>query len=118
MAGLKVALDHLASRTDWHQAYIVSDSQAALLYLGQISWRWTRASIWEVHRRALALRRAGHHVTLWWALGHADIEGNEATDTEAHIAASGTRSGTEPFLVSRSMLDHHLRQWYRSQAQA
>ena len=26
MAGLQLALDHLASRTDWHQVYIVSDS--------------------------------------------------------------------------------------------
>ena len=117
MAGLKLALDHLATRTDWHQAYIVSDSQAALLQLGRISWRRPRASIWEVHRRALALRRAGHQVALWWAPGHADIEGNEAADTEARIAASGTRLGTETFSVSRSMLDHHLRLWYRSQAQ-
>ena len=31
LAGIRLALDHLASRTDWHQAYIVSDSQAALL---------------------------------------------------------------------------------------
>ena len=26
MAGIKLVLDHLASRMDWHQAYIVSDS--------------------------------------------------------------------------------------------
>ena len=55
---------------------------------------------------------------LWWAPGHADIEGNEAADIEARTAASGTRSGTEPFSVSRSMLDRQLRLWYRSQAQA
>ena len=118
MAGLRLALDHLATRTDWHQAYIVSDSQAALLQLGGISWRRTRASIWDVHCRASALRRAGHRVELWWAPGHADIEGNEAADTEARAATSGTRSGTEPFSVSRSMLDRQLRLWYRSQAQA
>ena len=60
MAGIRLALDHLATRTDWHQAYIVSDSQAALLQLGGISWRQTRASIWDIHCRAWALRRAGH----------------------------------------------------------
>ena len=31
LAGIRLALDHLSSRTDWHQVYIVSDSQAALL---------------------------------------------------------------------------------------
>ena len=55
---------------------------------------------------------------LWWAPGHADIEGNEAADSEARTAALGIRSGTEPFLVSRSMMDRHLLQWYHSQAQA
>ena len=55
---------------------------------------------------------------LWWAPGHADIEGNEAADSEARAAALGTRSGTEPFSVSRSMLDRHLLQWYHSQARA
>ena len=57
-------------------------------------------------------------MALWWAPGHAGIEGNEAADSEARIAASRLRSGTESFSVSRSMLDHHLRLWYRSQAQA
>ena len=46
--GLRLALDHLATQTDWYQAYIVSDSQAALLQLGGISWRRIRASIWDV----------------------------------------------------------------------
>ena len=31
LAGIRLALNHLASQTDWHQVYIVSDSQAALL---------------------------------------------------------------------------------------
>ena len=118
LAGIRLALDHLASRTDWHQAYIVSDSQAALLQLCGVSWRRTRASIWEVFRRALTLRQAGRHLELWWAPGHAGIEGNETADSVARAAASGVRSGTEPFSVSRSMLDHHLLQWYHSQAQA
>ncbi|MCG8454391.1 MAG: hypothetical protein MI717_14560 [Spirochaetales bacterium] len=55
---------------------------------------------------------------LWWAPGHADIEGNEAADIEARTAALGTRLGIEPFSVSRSMLDHQLHLWYHSQAQA
>ena len=118
LAGIRLALDHLASRTDWHQAYIVSDSQAALLQLCNISWRRTRASIWEVFRRALTLRQAGHHLELWWAPGHAGIEGNETADSVARAAASGVRSGTEPFSVSRSMLDHHLLQWYQLQAKS
>ena len=77
LAGIRLALDHLTLRTDWLQAYIVSDSQAALLQLSSVGGRQTRASIWEVQRRALALCQAGHHVELWWAPGHADIEGNE-----------------------------------------
>ena len=35
-----------------------------------------------------------------------------------YVVCSRLRSGTEPCSVSHSMLDHHLRQWYRSQAQA
>ena len=116
MVGLRLALDHLATRTDWHQAYIVSGSQAALLQLGGISWRRTRASIWDVHCWASALYRARHQIELWWAPGHADIEGNEAADIEARAVVLGTQSGTEPFSMSRSMLDRQLRLWYRSQA--
>ena len=116
LAGIRLALDHLASQIGWHHVYIVSDSQVALLQVRNVGWRQTRTSIWEVHRRALALHQAGHHVELWWAPGHADIEGNEAADSVARTAALGTRSGTEPFSVSRSMLDHHLFQWYHSQA--
>ena len=47
---------------------------------------------------------------LWWAPGHADIEGNEVADFVARTAALGAHFGTEPFSVSRSMLDHHLLQ--------
>ena len=53
-----------------------------------------------------------------WAPAHANIEGYETVGTEARAATVGIRSGIEPFLVSRSMLDCHLLQWYRLQAQA
>ena len=86
----------------------IGGQDVAHTHVSSVGWRQTRASIWEVQRQALALRQAGHHVELCWAPGHADIKGNEAADSEARTATLGTRSGTEPFSVSRSMLDRHL----------
>ena len=71
IAGIRLALDHLSSQTDWRQVYIVSDSQAALLQLSSVDGRPTRASIWEVQRQALALCQAG---TMWSYGGLPDMQ--------------------------------------------
>ena len=117
LAGIGVALEHLASRTDWSQAFIVSDSQAALLQLCGMPRHRMRASIRVVYQRALDLRHSGFHVEFWWAPGHANIAGNERADAVARAAAAVPPSGTELFSVSRSMLESLLRQWYQSQSQ-
>ena len=109
LAGIGAALGHLASRSDWSQAFIVSDSQAALLQLCGMQWRRMRASIRVVYQRALDLCRAGFHIEFWWAPGHANIAGNERADAVARAAATVPPSGTEVFLVSRSMLESLLR---------
>ena len=83
LLGMRLALAHLSSRTDWTRAYIVSDSQAALSQLRQARWGQTRSMIIGVYRLAQTLRAVGHLIEFLWAPGHAGIAGNETVDTLA-----------------------------------
>ena len=52
LLGMRLALAHLSSQIDWTQAYIVSDSQAALSQLRHAGWGRTRSKIIGVYRLA------------------------------------------------------------------
>ena len=116
LLGMRLALAHLSSRTDWTRAYIVTDSQAALSQLRQARWGRTRSTILDVYRLAQTLQTAGHHLQFLWAPGHAGIAGNETADTLARAAAASSSLIPEDWAVSRSMVESELRRWFQERA--
>ena len=108
LAGIRSALVRLASREDWHSAFIVTDSQAALAQIGGTRRHGSRSSVAEVQHQARALCGSRRRVEFWWAPGHTGIEGNERADEAARLAASTPRTGVEEYRVSRAMLEGAL----------
>ena len=67
LAGIRLALDMLTSRTDWQCAFIVTDSQAALAQIGRTRWHRARASVATMQHQVRTLCDAGRRVEFWWA---------------------------------------------------
>ena len=115
LAGIRIALDTLALRTDWQRAFIVTDSQAAIAQIGSTRWHRARVSVATVQHQARALCDAGRRVEFWWAPGHIGIDGNERADEAARLAARSPCTRMDIYWVSRSILEGALRRWYQSQ---
>lgn len=118
LTAIGLALSHLMSRTDWSQAFIVSDSQAALLQLHGVKWNRAKGSTLQVYRQIQALRESGQRVEFWWAPGHSGIAGNERADAVARTATTSGHLRTGDWWVSRSMLESLASRWFQTQAQS
>ena len=116
LTGIGLALGKLASRTDWHRAYIVTDSQVAIAQIGGSRWHRARSSIAAVQHQARTLCDAGRRVEFWWVPGHTNIEGNDRADAAAKLAACSPCTDMELYQASRLMMEGALRRWYQSQA--
>ena len=116
LLGIRLALDHLSSRTDWTHTFIVSDSQAALGQLRQARWRTSRSAVIEVYRQVRTLQGRGHAIHFLWAPGHAGIVGNERADALARAAATSTSLCPVAWGVSRSIVECRLWHWFQERA--
>ena len=116
LLGIRLALDHLSSRTDWTHTFIVSDSQAALSQLRQARWRRSRSTVIEVYRQVRTLQGRGHAIHFLWAPGHAGIVGNERADALARAAATSTSLCPVAWGVSRSIVESRLWHWFQERA--
>ena len=112
LLGIRLALDHLSSRTDWTRAFITSDSQAALGQLRHARWGNSRATVMLVYRLVRTLQARGHVIRFLWAPGHAGIAGNERADALARTAATSPSLHLTAWGVSRAMMEGALRRWF------